>query len=65
MPETTETVSPAELARLSGLTYTTVMYHVKVGHVPASRDAKGLWRIPLTAARAFIKRPRYARDYAS
>lgn len=63
-PETQDTISPTELARLTGFTYATVAYHVARGNVEAFRDAKGLWRIPMPAARAFMRRPRYSRNYA-
>ena len=63
-PEIQQTVSPSELAALAGYTPASIYYQLQQGHIKAFRDAKGLWRIPMPAARAFINRPKYSRDYA-
>ena len=61
---TDETVSAPELARLAGYTSATIRYQLAQGNIRAFRDAKGQWRIPMDAARRFIQRPKYSRDYA-
>ena len=63
-PETQETVTPSELARLAGFTPASVYYQLGQGNIRAFRDGKGQWRIPMEAARRFISRPKYSRDYA-
>ncbi len=56
-----ETVSLPELARLTGYAYGSLVYRVNAGHIPSTRDAKGQYRIPVSAIAELQTRPKYAR----
>lgn len=51
-------MTPKEAAQILNLDYTTVLHHLKTGHLTGSQDAAGRWRVDPDSVAAFQATPR-------
>ena len=57
-----DSLTVPELATLSGYAKQSLHYRIRRGLLEASRDERGVWRVPASEIPALIQRERYSRE---